>query len=649
MSINDLFIKGNKLFSEKNFFDGLDVFKKIWFQHPKNKRLEEEIRKKIKKFKKPINQTHSKKEIENFFNLEKLGKSSTVIRKLTNTIEKNQNDILTISLLATFWSLKGNYNKAIYFHRLAIQKQPLESAFYLNLSDTLIKINKLEDALNVLHYAKVLSLNEKNIDYKIAKLLTDLKKFSKSNQVYEELINSKNISKEIIYSYCDNLIKFKKEDDVILFIKKYEKANGTDSNLKSILGLAYFQKKQYDLAKSFYNQSIDINDKNCDTYTLLGDNYLAVDDFNNAKFNYNKSLQIKSNNKMALNNLASLYYFKGNVKEAEKIYELSLKFNKNNYDGYYNLAQCQLAQANFTDGWINYKYRWFASQFNSPKLNINVPKFNLKKEKKNLLIWSEQGVGDQILFLRFLKDLEPYVNNLFIKIDSRLHQIIVRLYPKIKFLVKQNDNKNEVIDYQIPIGNLGELFVKDTSYLFKNSTSYLTSDYIITNELKNIFQTRKKFICGLSWISKNEDIGDKKSISLEILKPILSIKNIEFLDLQYSNTNVERDRFFKNSGIKINKIEKIDNYNDLNGITSLIDICDFVITVSNTNAHLSGALGKETFLLLPKGKGKLWYWSSHKDKCYWYNSIQIIEQKTINSWNYPIKKLKKIIKERTNE
>ena len=148
-------MKGNKFFLEKNFFEGLDIFKEIWVQFPKNKRLEEEINKKIKKFKQPIIQTHSKIEIENFFYLEKLGKSSIVIRKLSDILEKNQNDILTISLLASFWSLERNYKKAIYFHRLAIQKQPLESAFYLNLSDTLIKINKLEDALNVLHYAKI--------------------------------------------------------------------------------------------------------------------------------------------------------------------------------------------------------------------------------------------------------------------------------------------------------------------------------------------------------------------------------------------------------------------------------------------------------------------------------------------------------------
>ena len=650
MSVNELFKKGNKLFLEKNVFGGLDVFKEIWFQFPKNKRLKEEINKKIKKFKQPITQTHSDIEIENFLKLEKSGKSSIVISKLSNILEKNQNDILTISLLATFWSLERNYKKAIYFQRLAIEKHPLESAFYLNLSDTLIKINKLEDALNVMYYAKILSLNNKDIDHKIAKLLTDLKQYSKSNQVYQELINYKNISKDVVYSFCDNLIKFKKENEVIAFVQKYEKKHGTDSILKSIIGLVYAQKKNFSLAKSFYYESIKLNNNNSDTYTLLGDSFLAVGDSHNAKLNYEKSLHVMPNNKMALNNLASLYYFKGETLRAENIYKSSLKYNEKNYEAHYNLGQCQLLQTNFLDGWINYEFRWLASQFNSNKLTTSLPIFKLNNNdnKKNLLIWTEQGIGDQILFLRFLRDLEPYINDLFIKIDPRLHQIIKRLYPKINFLNKRNKSTNDVINYQIPLGDLGKLFVKDISYLIKNNKSYLTSDYSITNELKNSFKTRKKFICGLSWISKNEDIGDKKSISLEILKPILSIDNIEFLDLQYNDTSDEKNRFFKSSGIKINKIEKIDNYNDLNGITSLIDICDFVITVSNTNAHISGALGKDTFLLLPKGKGKLWYWSSHKDRCFWYNSIQIIEQKNLDSWDHPIKTLKQIIKGKTN-
>ena len=262
MIVNDLFIKGNKLFAEKNFFGGLDVFKEIWSKFPKNKRLEEEIKKKITKFRQPIVQTHSETEIEDFFNLEKVGKVSIVIKKLSYVLKNDPSDTLTISLLGNFWALRCDYKKAIYFQRLAIQKHPFECAFYLNLSYSLRNINKLLEALNVLHYAKILSLNDRGIDYEMAKLYTDLKNFSKSDQIYKELINFKNVRKEIIYSYCDNLIKYRREDDVISFIKKYGKEHETDSIIKSILGLAYFKKKQFDFAKSLYLESISLNNKN---------------------------------------------------------------------------------------------------------------------------------------------------------------------------------------------------------------------------------------------------------------------------------------------------------------------------------------------------------------------------------------------------
>jgi hypothetical protein len=77
----------------------------------------------------------------------------------------------------------------------------------------------------------------------------------------------------------------------------------------------------------------------------------------------------------------------------------------------------------------------------------------------------------------------------------------------------------------------------------------------------------------------------------------------------------------------------------------LIDVCDFVITISNTNAHIAGSLGKKTFLLLPKGKGKLWYWMSEKRRSIWYPKIETIEQEEIGNWQSVIKKLQKKVKE----
>ena len=77
----------------------------------------------------------------------------------------------------------------------------------------------------------------------------------------------------------------------------------------------------------------------------------------------------------------------------------------------------------------------------------------------------------------------------------------------------------------------------------------------------------------------------------------------------------------------------------------MIDICDFIITVSNTNAHLSGALGKKTYLLLPKGKGRLWYWSSENNKSNWYPSIEILQQNVVGSWTSVIDDLRKTLEE----
>ena len=79
-------------------------------------------------------------------------------------------------------------------------------------------------------------------------------------------------------------------------------------------------------------------------------------------------------------------------------------------------------------------------------------------------------------------------------------------------------------------------------------------------------------------------------------------------------------------------------------MTSLIEACDFVITCSNVNAHISGALNKKTYLLLPKGKGRLWNWSEKNGKSFWYPSINIFQQKVFNRWEEPIEKLKERLK-----
>jgi hypothetical protein len=80
-------------------------------------------------------------------------------------------------------------------------------------------------------------------------------------------------------------------------------------------------------------------------------------------------------------------------------------------------------------------------------------------------------------------------------------------------------------------------------------------------KLKKTITNKNKLVCGLSWISKNDEIGFSKSITLETLKPILALEDIIFLDLNIVTLKMKEIVFFNENGIEIKKFDKIDNFN----------------------------------------------------------------------------------------
>ena len=133
-------------------------------------------------------------------------------------------------------------------------------------------------------------------------------------------------------------------------------------------------------------------------------------------------------------------------------------------------------------------------------------------------------------------------------------------------------------------------------------------------------------------------------MTLEDMKDLLLLPDITFVDLQYTDTADERAEFKKKYGVEILKLEEIDNFDDIDGLASLIDACDFVVSVSNTTVHIAGAIGKETYLMLPKDRGQIWYWSKEDEQSIWYKSVKIFERNKINKWENVIKKIKQKIK-----
>lgn len=290
-----------------------------------------------------------------------------------------------------------------------------------------------------------------------------------------------------------------------------------------------------------------------------------------------------------------------------------------NVDIPWTMALMNLQQRKFSEGWKTFDYRWQSKKFDSPRLKTSKPQWEPDKDYKDLLVWSEQGIGDQILYCSLLRHLKTLVPELTVLMDARLIPLFKRSFTDIEF-IPQNARVWD-IDSQIPMGNIAKELIKEMDDIPRfRSDPYLIPDYSRASAIRADFHLKPgEKMVGISWASGAPRIGNHKSASLEELLPILRIPNTRFVSLQYGDHYADMFELEKTHGIQIEQVLDIDNTQDLDGLAALITACDAVVTVSNATGHIAGAVGAKTFLL---DSNKLWYWNSKVGRTnLWYPSV----------------------------
>ena len=148
----------------------------------------------------------------------------------------------------------------------------------------------------------------------------------------------------------------------------------------------------------------------------------------------------------------------------------------------------------------------------------------------------------------------------------------------------------------------------------------------------------KKLKVGISWSGSPKHWRDKnRSIDIKNFENLFENTNVEFFAIQ--KVNKESDKSF------IKKFKNLTNCSeelyDFCHSTLLLDKMDLVLTVDTSLVHLSGSLGKETYLFLPVVPD--WRWGL-KNEQKWYRSVQSLRQEKIDDWKVPLKQAEKIIK-----
>ena len=331
--------------------------------------------------------------------------------------------------------------------------------------------------------------------------------------------------------------------------------------------------------------------------------------------------------------------------EALASYAQAIKIDPDYVYAHWNASMCNLRNGNFKAGWPGYEMRWKHFQCNSEPLKSANPVWDFKKTNQRLLVWAEMGIGDHIFFGSLLSELLEDVPNLLVQIDKRLIPIFTRSLPNIKFYPDNFILPESDYDIHVPIGSLGRYLRNNEKDCEVSRYGFLKDDQVNTSKIKKDLMAltpSNNKICGISWRSSSTNTGASQNIDLKYLIEMLNLDGYMFVSLQYGETKEEISEVRDELGINIISYEKVDNYLNIDGLSSLIQACDTVISVGNVNCHLAGALGKEIHVLVTDGSW--WGWLLERDDSPWYASVKLYRQEKINDWDFPIKKLKNELK-----
>jgi tetratricopeptide (TPR) repeat protein len=353
---------------------------------------------------------------------------------------------------------------------------------------------------------------------------------------------------------------------------------------------------------------------NSELHSNVGVALMGLGHHKEARISLETALLLDENSIDALINIASIESYEGNHLKAIEIFESILTKSKSLaparvVQAKYSLAFEYLNSGRLTDGWENYEYGFDSllphQTKRNPNRNFSVPKWDgIEITEKTLMVWGEQGVGDEILFSSIFLDIAKDVKNIIVECEPRLVNIFQRSFPFMKVRQADFDSSNRNFqnifdyDYQIPMGSLNKFYRKDLASFQKADNKYLISDKILNEKYcSRLSKFKEKLKIGIIW--RSGLLNPLRNIHYTNLldwKVIFQLNNAEFINLQYGDCEEELIEAEEKFNLEIHRWSDVDLKNDLDDVTSIIENLDLVIAPCTATAWLSAGIGKPTLI-----------------------------------------------------
>lgn len=492
----------------------------------------------------------------------------------------------------------GQYVKAIAILKKLLEEDPTNAEFMLLMGEGLMRNEQYSEALAI--FAKVVETENSNIralvNFGVALLRNRHLEEAKDILLYALELDPKSIDAHInLGSVYQSLLQ--PEKSLQTAFKVIELAPGSFMAYNN-LGCALGDVHQLDAAREAYITS-----------NLLNPNYLT-----------------------AIINLAQLEVKSGNHQRGLELYESALNL-KNISPGEkdvvkYYLSHSYLYFGQLEKGWDYYEYGFVdmlptgayrsLRKFKQPRWDGD---FN---ESRKILIWREQGLGDEILFSTCLQDMHESNLDIIFECDPRLMDIFQRMYPRFTVRgesINNNNNFSSVDDFElhVPIGSLPKYFRRHIVNFNKPTPKFTPLPTAVSLVNQRLQKYSDKILVGICWRSGMLSI--ERNLNYTALSdwgPLLTDPRYKFVNLFHGDCENEIQAVEQKFNIEILRWQDIDLKNDLETVLALVSQLDCVVSVGTAVSVIAAAAGVNTLVLLQRS----WVLLGQNDQYPWFPSAR---------------------------
>lgn len=435
-----------------------------------------------------------------------------------------------------------------------------------------------------------------------------------------------------------------------------------DADFNYCLGVALHQNNQPLEAIKAYCKALQLNPKFSEAFENLSDAQIELKLFNDALISIRAAITLNPCKAISQTRLAKILVRLGEYQEAievathalelspnsaitllirsnahrglnqlsESIADLrqALSIDPSNAEVPYNLSLDLLLFEQFEEGWKMYESRFQTENFKKNAPQMVSPRWNGSDSLigKTILICPEQGLGDQIQFARYSLVFIHLGAKVILPVAPALIEIMQSMHPDV--FVTSSFQPTAFLpqhDYHIPLMSLLGIFKTDLNNI-PCANCYIFPDAFITKKWQTRFANKSsKPQIGITWSGSQLHTNDhNRSMALTQLMPLLKID----VDWHILQTEIRKDdEFFLPQTTLKDWRPELSSMQETAGLLNQLDL---LITVDTSVAHLSAALGKPTWIMLPFAPD--FRWLLNRTDSPWYPSVQLFRQSKPNDW-----------------